>query len=89
MFVRLLRAPTIGSFGQSLAYNSKGPIKSLNYQSCQTKPTIVSINSNKILLYPFTVSVNKCSGSCNTIDDPYVRVCVPNEVKNGNVKVFN
>ena len=30
---------------------------------------------------PFTVSVNKCGGSCNTSDDPYVRVSVPDKVK--------
>ena len=24
----------------------------------------------KTLLYPYTVSVNKCGGSCNTIEDP-------------------
>ena len=40
-------------------------------------------------MYPFIVRVNKCSWSCNTIDDPYARVCVLNKVKNMNVKVFN
>ena len=32
---------------------------------------------------------NKCSGSCNTINDPYAKLCVPDVVKNVNVKVFN
>ena len=27
--------------------------------------------------------------SYNTANDPYARVCVPNKVKNMNVKVFN
>ena len=40
-------------------------------------------------MYPFTVSVNKCGGSCNTVDDVYDQVCVSNKVKNMNVKVFN
>ena len=48
--------------------------------------------------YPCNVNVNKCRGyfntsnsfkSCNTIDDPYSRICIPNKVKNMNVKVFN
>ena len=43
----------------------------------------------KLLFYLFTVSVNKSGGSYNTIDDPYVRICVLNKVKNINVKVFN
>ena len=36
----------------------------------------------------FTV-VNKCGGSCNTTDGPHARVCIPNKVKNMNVKVSN
>ena len=61
---------------------------SLNNQSCQTRPTLININSKETNFYPFNVSVNKCGTSCNTIDDPYHRVCVPNKVKNKNVKVF-
>lgn len=38
---------------------------------------------------PFTVSVNKYEGTCNTIYDPYTQIYVPNEIKNMNVKVFN
>ena len=41
------------------------------------------------LFFLFAVSVNKRGESCNTIDDPYTRVCVPNKVKNMNVKIFN
>ena len=38
-----------------------------------------------MLFCQFTVSVNKCSGRCNTLDDSNVRVFVPNKVKNMNV----
>ena len=37
----------------------------------------------------YSIKVNKCSGSCNTINDPYAKFCVANIVKNTNVKVFN
>ena len=47
------------------------------------------MNSTETLFYPFTVSVNQCGESSNNIDDLYARVCVPNKVKNVNVKVFN
>ena len=43
------------------------------------------LNSDKTLFHPFTVSFNKCSGSYNTIVDPYAQVLVPNKVKNMNV----
>ena len=35
------------------------------------------------------ISVNKCGGNCSIIADPYAGVCVPNKIKNMNVKVFN
>ena len=37
----------------------------------------------------FSIKVNRCSGSCNDINDPYAKFCVPDLVKNINVKVFN
>ena len=33
--------------------------------------------------------MNKRSKSCNTINHPYAKSCVPNVVKKINVKVFN
>ena len=62
---------------------------SLNNHPYQVTPLLVNINSDKTLFYWFTISVNKCGGSCNTIHDPYSRVCIPNKVKNMNLKVFN
>ena len=32
---------------------------------------------------------SKCSRKCNDINDPYAKMCVPDVVKNLNVKVFN
>ena len=32
---------------------------------------------------------SKGNGSCNNINNPYAKLCVPNVVKNLNVKVFN
>ena len=91
MFIGLLSVCTRGSFGESLISNSKGPIKyvSLNNHPCQARSNLVNINSNETLFYPFIVSANKCIRSCNTIDDPYARICFPNKVKNMNVKVFH
>ena len=59
------------------------------FQECKVRPEIVSINSNNLILYPFNVKINKCSGNCNNINDPYARICVPDTVTNLNVKVFN
>ena len=58
-------------------------------QECKVRPKIISINSNNPMFYPFSIRVNKCNGNCNNINDPYARICVPDIVKNLNVKVFN
>ena len=61
-------------------------LKNLKYK---VRPEIVDINSNNPIFYPFSIKVNKCNGNCNNINDPYARICVPDTIKNLNVKVFN
>ena len=87
IFIRLLSVCAIGSFSELLVSNLK--FVSLKNQPCKARPTIVNINSDKTSFYSFTVSVNKCSRSCSTVDDLYNQVFVPNKVKNMNVEVFN
>ena len=33
--------------------------------------------------------MNRCDRSCNTVEDPFGRICVPNEMENVNLIVFN
>ena len=49
----------------------------------------MDINSNEPLFYPYIILVNKCSGSCNNINDPYTELCVSDAVTSLNVKVCN
>ena len=44
---------------------------------------------NEPSFYTSSILVNKCSGSCNYINNPYFTLCVHDVVKNMNVKVFN
>ena len=62
---------------------------SMNNQECKIRPGIININSNEPLFYPYNIKVNKCSGSCNNVNDPYSNLCVSYVVKNMNIKVFN
>ena len=61
----------------------------MNNKECNIRPEIININSNEPTFYLYSIKVNKCSGSCNNINDPYSEMCVPDVVKNINVKVFN
>ena len=47
------------------------------------------MNSTEPVFYPFSIKASKCSSSCNNINDPYAKICVPDVVKDLNVKVFN
>ena len=62
---------------------------SMNNQECKARPEIINVKSNNPVFYPFSIKTSKCSGSCNNINDPYAKICVPDVVKDLNVKVFN
>ena len=62
---------------------------SIKNQECKVRPEIVDINSNNPIFYPFSIKINKCSGNCNNINNPYAKICVPDVIKNLNFKVFN
>ena len=62
---------------------------SINNQECKIRPEIVDVSSNDPIFYPLSVKINRCSGNCNSINDSYAKDCVPDIVKNLNVKVFN
>ena len=44
---------------------------SLNNQECKVRSEIINVNNNEPVFYPFSIRVNKCSGCCNNINDPY------------------
>ena len=50
---------------------------SMNDQVCKVRPEIININSNEPSFYTYIVKINKCSGSCNNINYPYAKLCVP------------
>ena len=62
---------------------------SMNNQECKIRSEIITFKNNETVFCPYSLTINKCKGSCNTINDPYPRLCVPGTIKNINVKVFN
>ena len=45
-------------------------------QKCMPRPKILDVNEDvgEALFYPYNVLVNKCSGSCNTLDNPMAKL---------------
>ena len=63
---------------------------SLNNDPCIISLTLIDLNSIELNYYPFTISIDKCSGSFNVVDDVSTKIWVPSETKDANVnKVFS
>ena len=87
-FVKQIFIWTMIFFGSLSNINSLECI-SMKNQGCKVRPKIINISSINSIFYPFNIKTNKCSGNCNNINDRYARICVPDIVKNLNVKVLN
>ena len=65
----------------------------LNNQKCEIQPTFSNLHPNKCSqefhCYPFTAKLEKCVGSCNSLNDLSNKVCLPNETEDLNLSVFN
>ena len=62
---------------------------SMNNQACKVRLETINVDSNEPVFYPFSIKTTKCSCSCNNINDSYAKMCVPDVVKDLNVKIFN
>ena len=61
----------------------------MNNQTSKARPEIINVNSNNPVFYPFNIKTSKCSGNWNNINDPYAKICVPEVIKDLNIKVYN
>ena len=59
----------------------------MNNQECKDQKLLMLVLMN--LFFPFSIKTSKYSGSCNNINDPSAKLCVPDVAKNMNIKVFN
>ena len=58
-------------------------------KECKVRQQIVNVNGDDPVFFSFNIKINKCSGRCNNINNPCTKFCVPDIVRNLNVKVFN
>ena len=88
-FIKKCFFTTITFFNFNLSNVNPLECVSMNNQECKIRQKIISLYANEPLFYPYSIKINKYKGSCNTINDPYAKICVPEKIKNTNVKVFN
>ena len=60
---------------------------SANDKKCEVRSEIININTNEPVFYPYSIKIDK--SNCNTINDLYAKICVPDNIKNTKVKAFN
>ena len=57
------------------------------------QPTLINLHTNEysqeFKYNPFAVKLDRCVGSCNTLNDLSNKVCVPNKTEDLNLSVFN
>ena len=66
---------------------------SLSNQKCDIQPTLINLHpsecNQQLHYYSFVAKLDKCVGSCNTLNDLSNRVYVPDKIEDLNVHVFN
>ena len=65
----------------------------LSSQKCITQPILINFHPNEYSqefnYHPFAVKLDRCVGSCNTLNDLSNKVCVPDKTGDFNLSVFN
>ena len=54
---------------------------------CMIRPTLTDLVPIELNHYPFIISLDTCNGSCNAVADWSIKICVPVETRDVNVKV--
>ena len=80
-FVKQICISAMMFFGCSLPSVHSLKYVSMNNQECKARPQIVNINSENPVFFCFSIKISKCSDSCNNINDPYAKLCVPDSVQ--------
>ena len=55
----------------------------LKNQECRVTKIIVD---NDYMTFPYKIEIDRCIGSCNSENNPYYKICLPDSVKNISVK---
>ena len=88
-FVKRIFVSAMMFFGCNLSSVNLLECVSMNNQECKVREEIVNVDSDEPVFFPFSFRASKCSSSCNNINDPHGKLCVPDVVRILSVKVFN
>ena len=86
-FIKQIFISTLMLFGSLSSMNALECV-SMNNWECKVRTEIVNANSNEPLFYLLSIKTKKCSDSCNNINDLYAELCVPDVIKNLDIKIL-
>ena len=52
-----------------------------SWHTAPQRQFIVNLDGDEPVFFPFSIETSKCIGSCNNINYPYAKMCVPDAVK--------
>ena len=88
-FIKKYFFPAITFFSRNVLYVNSLKCISMNNQECKIRSDIINVNTNEPMFYAYSITKDQYKGSCNTINDPYAKLYVPDNIKNIHAKVFN
>ena len=81
----LIKKMFIGSLTSIVSVSNHTKCISLSNTKCEIQPTFINLYPNgygqESYYYPFTVKLDKCVGSCNTLNDLSNKVSVSNKTE--------
>ena len=93
MFIRLLTGLVNGLLTGLVNGSHHTKCVSLINQKCMIQPTFINLHPNEygqdFHCFSFAVKLDRCVGSCNTLNDLSNKVCVPNKTEDLKLSVFN
>ena len=73
--------------------SNHNPFILLTNQKCMIQPTLINLHPNEYIqefhYYPFPVKLDRCVGSCNTLNNVSNKLCIPNKTKDLDWSAFN
>ena len=79
---------TLAFFSHNILLTNSLKCYSLDNKECKIRPEIINVNNKESIFYLYKIKMNRCVGSCNTIDDPYGKTCFANDIENIGLKIF-
>ena len=90
---RLIKKIFIGLLTGLVKGSNHTKCVSFSNQKCMIQPILINLHPNEYSQnfdhYPFAVKLDRCIGSCNTLNDLTNKVCIPNKTEDLNLSAFN